>query len=94
MSTIVDFRLYVSSESIYQYRVDGNIVTHGDYLRFPMRLSRVSRCPGHCVHYDLGLVEVARPLGVYYPLGVCQREVDLHLLIQRPRYPCLRGAES
>ena len=21
---------------------------------FPMRLSRVFRCPGHCVHYDLG----------------------------------------
>jgi len=35
MSTIVDFRLYVSPESIYQYIVDGNIVTHGDCSRFP-----------------------------------------------------------
>ena len=35
MSTIVDFRLFDSPESIYQYRVDGNIVTHGDCSRFP-----------------------------------------------------------
>ena len=35
MSAIVDFRLYVSLESIYQYIVDGNIVTHGDCSRFP-----------------------------------------------------------
>ena len=35
MSTIVDFRLYVSPESIYQYIVDGNIVTHSDCSRFP-----------------------------------------------------------
>ena len=35
MSTIVDFRLYDSPESIYQYIVDGNIVTHGDCSRFP-----------------------------------------------------------
>ena len=35
MSTIVDFRLYDSPESIYQYIVDGNIVTHSDCSRFP-----------------------------------------------------------
>ena len=35
MSTIVDFRLYDSPECIYQYRLDGNIVTHGDCSRFP-----------------------------------------------------------
>jgi len=35
MSTIVDFRLFDSPESIYQYIVDGNIVTHGDCSRFP-----------------------------------------------------------
>ena len=35
MLSVVDFRLYVSPESIYQYIVDGNIVTHGDCSRFP-----------------------------------------------------------
>ena len=35
MSTIIDFWLYVSPESIYQYIVDGNIVTHSDCSRFP-----------------------------------------------------------
>ena len=35
MSTIVDFRLYDSPESIYQYIVDENIVTRSDFSRFP-----------------------------------------------------------
>ena len=35
MSTILDFRLYDSLESIYKYIVDGNIVTHSDCSRFP-----------------------------------------------------------
>ena len=35
VSTLADLRLYVSPESIYQYIVDGNIVTHGDCSRFP-----------------------------------------------------------
>ena len=35
MSKIVNFRLFDSPESIYQYIVDGNIVTHGDCSRFP-----------------------------------------------------------
>ena len=66
------------------------VVTSRD---FPMRLSRVFRYPGHCVHYDLGWWRF--PIHwVYYPLGVCQREVDLHLLIQRPCYPNLQEAES
>ena len=54
MSTIVDFWLYDSPESIYQYIVDGNIVTVVTARDFPMRLSGVFRCPGHFVHYDLG----------------------------------------
>ena len=43
-------------------------------------------------------MEVSLPLGVYYPLGVHQRKVDLHLLIKRiyPRFPfvALRKAGS
>ena len=94
MLTIVDFRLYDSPESIYQYIVDGNIVTHGDCSRFPNAIeSGIPMSRSLCALWP-GLVEVSRPLGVYYPLGVCQREVDLHLLIHRPRYPYLREAES
>ena len=54
MSTIVDFRLYVSPESIYQYIVMEISLPMVPGRDFPMRLSRVFRCPGHCVHYDLG----------------------------------------
>ena len=94
MSTIVDFRLYVSPESIYQYIVDGNIVTHGDCSRFPNAIeSGIPMSRSLCALWP-GLVEVSHPLGVYYPLGVCQREVDLHLLIHRPWYSCLREAKS
>ena len=94
MSTIVDFRLYVSPESIYQYIVDGNIVTHGDCSRFPNAIESGTPMSRSLCALWPRLVEVSRPLGVYYPLGVCQREVDLHLLIHRPWYPCLREAES
>ena len=94
MSTIVDFRLYDSPESIYEYRLDGNIVTHGDCSRFPNAIeSGIPMSRSLCAPWP-GLVEVSRPLGVYYSLGVCQREVDLHLLIHRPWDPCLREAES
>ena len=87
-------RLYVSPESIYQYIVDGNIVTHGDCSRFPNAIeSGIPVSRSFCALWPR-LVEVSRPLGVYYPLGVCQREVDLHLLIHRLWYPCLREAES
>ena len=93
MSTIVDFRLYDSPESIYQYIVDGNIVTLGDCSRFPNAIeSGILMSWSLCALWP-GLVEVSHPLGVYYPLGVCQREVDLHLLIYRPWYPCLREAK-
>ena len=94
MSTTVDFRLYDSPESIYQYTVDGNIVTHSDCSRFINAIeSGILMSRSLCALWP-GLVEVSRPLGVYYPLGVCQREVDLHLLIHRPWYPCLREAKS
>ena len=70
MSTIVDFRLYDSPESIYQYIVDGNIVTHGDCSRFPNAIeSGIPMSRSLCALWP-GLVEVSRPLGVYYPLGV------------------------
>ena len=87
-------QLYVSPESIYQYRVDGNIVTHGGCSRFPNAIESGIPMPRSLCALWPRLVEVFRPLGVYYPLGVCQREVDLHLLIHRPWYPCLREAES
>ena len=94
MSTIADFRLYATPESIYQYIVDGKIVTHGDCSRFPNAAeSGIPMTRSLCALWP-GLVEVSHPLGVYYPLGVCQREVDLHLLIWRPWYPCLQEAES
>ena len=73
---------------------DGNIVTHGDRSRFPNAVeSGIPMSRSLCALWP-GLVEVSHPLGVYYPLGVCQREVGLHLLIHRPWYPCLREAES
>lgn len=81
-------RIYIS---IYSY---GNIVTHGHCSRFPNAIeSGIPMSRSLCALWP-GLVEVSHPLGVYYPLGVCQREVDLHLLIHRPWYPCLREAES
>ena len=54
MSTIVDFRLYVSLESIYQYIVDENIITHSDFSRFPNAIESGIPSPGRCVHYYLG----------------------------------------
>ena len=56
------------------------------------------RCPSQCVQAGSGVVEVFLPLGVYYPLGVHQHKVYLHLLIKRiyPRFPfvALRKAGS
>ena len=79
MSTIVDFRLYDSPESIYQYIVDGNIVTHGDCSRFPNAIeSGIPMSRSLCALWP-GLVEVSH--WVYYPSGIYQCEVDLHLLI-------------
>ena len=80
--------LYINIELIE------NIITHGDCSRFPNAIeSGIPMSRSLCALWP-GLVEVSHPLGVYYPLGACQREVDLHLLIHRPWYPCLREAES
>ena len=76
------------------YTIDGNIVTHSDRSRFPNAIeSGIPMSRSLCALWP-GLVEVSLPLGVYYPLGACQRKVDMHLLIQRPWYPCLQEAES
>jgi len=64
MSTIVDFQLYDSPESIYQYIVDGNIVTHGDCSRFPNVIkSGIPMSRSLCALWP-GLVEVSHPLGI------------------------------
>ena len=94
MPTIVDFWLYDSPESVYQYIVDENIVTRSDFSRFPNAIeSGIPMSRSLCALWP-GLVEVSHPLGVYYPLVVCQREADLHLLIHWSWYPYLREAES
>ena len=56
--------VYDSPESIYQYIVDGNIVTHGDCSRFPNAIeSGIPMSRSLCALWTR-LVEVSRPLGV------------------------------
>ena len=80
-------RIYISIYSWWKYR-------------YPWWLLAISQCdwvgyPGvPVIVCTMTWVGGDFPSTVYYPLGVCQREVDLHLLIQRPRYPCLQEAES
>lgn len=64
MSTIVNFLLYVSPESRYQYIVDGNIVTHGDYSWFSNTIeSGILMSQSLCALWP-GFVEVSHPLGM------------------------------
>ena len=88
LSVIWFSRIYISIYSWWKYHYPWwlLVISQCDWVGYSDTQSLYALWPG--------LVEVSRPLGVYYPLGVCQREVDLHLLIHRPWDPCLREAES
>ena len=88
LSVICFSRIYISIYSWWKYR-------------YPRWLLAISQCDW--VGYsDVPVIVCTMTwfgggfpsTGCIYPLGVCQREVDLHLLIHRPWYPCLREAES
>ena len=77
-------RIYISMYSWWKYHYPWWLFTISNAVESGIPMSR-----SFCALWP-GLVEVSHPLGVYYPLGVCQREADLHLLIHRPWYPYLR----